>query len=48
MTCSRRSKTALTQRSASTMREILAPIIIEITIVMLGIVGGIVIVKEIM
>ena len=30
------------------MREILAPIIIEITIVALGIVGGIVIVKEIM
>ena len=30
------------------MREILAPIIIEITIVMLGILGGIVIVKEIM
>ena len=30
------------------MREILVPIVIEISIVLLGIVGGIVIVKEIM
>ena len=30
------------------MREILAPVIIEIAIVALGIIGGIVIVKEIM
>ena len=30
------------------MREILAPVIIEIAIVLLGIVGGIIIVKEIM
>jgi hypothetical protein len=30
------------------MREILVPIVIEIAIVLLGIVGGIVIVKEIM
>ena len=30
------------------MREILVPIVIEIAIVVLGIVGGIVIVKEIM
>ena len=30
------------------MREILVPIVIEIAIVVLGIVGGIIIVKEIM
>ena len=45
--CATTSRTSRHKR-ASTMREILVPIVIEIAIVALGIIGGIVIVKEIM
>ena len=47
-TCSTSLKTAPTTPNAAIMREIIAPVLIEIVIVLFGIAAAVVIIKEIM